>query len=115
VLYKIAADGSAFQSAWSFCQSEQCADGKVPFGDLALGSDGSLFGTTVFGGDADSGAVFALKGAAYSLLGSLCLQQSCNDGNLPQTGVVMDPAGDLFGTTSRGGIAGGGVVFRFTP
>jgi uncharacterized repeat protein (TIGR03803 family) len=30
-------------------------------------------------------------------------------------GLVMDSAGDLFGTTSQGGKYGAGVVFELTP
>ena len=43
------------------------------------------------------------------------------DGANPQSGVIMDAAGNLYGTTSYGGIvnsvcpAGCGVVFKITP
>jgi uncharacterized repeat protein (TIGR03803 family) len=36
---------------------------------------------------------------------------SCADGLAPQSGLLMDASGNLYGTTSSGGTAGQGVVF----
>jgi uncharacterized repeat protein (TIGR03803 family) len=36
-------------------------------------------------------------------------------GDLPNAGLLRDPAGDLYGTTVFGGAAGGGVLFRIAP
>jgi len=35
-----------------------------------------------------------------------------NDGNSPSAGVIRDPAGNLYGTTSGGGAGDRGVVFK---
>ena len=37
------------------------------------------------------------------------------DGAMPQAGLTMDGAGNLYGTTSNGGTAGGGTVFELSP
>ena len=34
------------------------------------------------------------------------------DGSLPEAGVVLDPAGNLYGTTHSGGTELGGVAFE---
>lgn len=36
------------------------------------------------------------------------------DGRQPYAGLVMDRAGNLYGTASNGGVTGGGVVFKMT-
>jgi uncharacterized repeat protein (TIGR03803 family) len=37
------------------------------------------------------------------------------DGGAPLAGLVIDPAGNLYGTTSGGGPSGGGTVFKLSP
>ena len=37
-----------------------------------------------------------------------------NDGNIPNGGLVFDSAGNLYGTTQRGGANNGGTVFELT-
>ncbi len=38
-----------------------------------------------------------------------------NDGLVPETGVVFDTAGNLYGTAPFGGTYGYGIVFKITP
>ena len=35
-----------------------------------------------------------------------------SDGDILQPGVILDKEGDIYGTTSGGGLNGGGVVFE---
>ena len=37
------------------------------------------------------------------------------DGNFPYSGLIIDAAGNLYGTTSGGGIHNNGAVFELTP
>ena len=37
------------------------ADGGVPFGNVVLGLDGAIYGTTLVGGAANAGAVYQLR------------------------------------------------------
>lgn len=46
---------------------------------------------------------------------SFCSQGGCADGREPSAGVVMDAAGNLFGTTLFGGDGGVGVVYELIP
>jgi uncharacterized repeat protein (TIGR03803 family) len=43
---------------------------------------------------------------------AFCQQQNCTDGEFPTGGLLMDDAGDLFGTASQGGSRGHGVAFE---
>jgi uncharacterized repeat protein (TIGR03803 family) len=40
---------------------------------------------------------------------------NANDGSTPNGGLAFDHAGNLYGTTQRGGANGGGIVFELTP
>lgn len=49
------------------------------------------------------------------VLYSFCSQAKCADGDSPSnSGLILDTAGNLYGTTAYGGAYGGGVVFQLT-
>jgi uncharacterized repeat protein (TIGR03803 family) len=111
---------------YSFCRLPNCADGDGPEGGLIIDASGNLYGTTAFGGFTDNacvgscGMVFALTPNASrtawseTVLYRFCAQSGCPDGGNPQPGLVMDAAGNLYGTAG-GGILDNGVVFALTP
>jgi uncharacterized repeat protein (TIGR03803 family) len=88
-------------------------DGSGPNGSLALNAGGTVFGTTVSGGSAEEGVIFRLEQVTgrwvetilHTFLGG-------NDEALPMAGVTFDSSGDLYGTTTLGGFAGGGGVYE---
>src|SRR5208337_2767854 len=77
----------------------------------------NLYATSVGGGDYYSGTVFELThgptGWAASTLYSFGTQGG--DGGDPTAGLVMDKAGNLYGTAPRSGPTQGGTVFELTP
>jgi len=86
-------------------------DGGYPRADLILDSDGNLYGTTSFGGQNDEGTVFKISNAgAESVLHSFA--GAATDGNEPLAGLIMDSAGNLYGTTAVGGANDAGTVFK---
>ena len=92
-------------------------DGYIPEGGLAFDASGNLYGTTFSGGAGNLGAVFELvRGAGgswtESTLYSFCSATGCVDGTNPQGGLVLDKAGNLYGTTTTGGAHGFGTVFE---
>ena len=46
---------------------------------------------------------------------AFCPVKHCADGSEPMGELVMDPAGNLYGTTWSGGAFGDGAVFQFVP
>ena len=52
------------------------------------------------------------KAGAYTVLHAFCSQANCADGAIAHAGVIVDVAGNLYGTTLQGGDHGGGTVFR---
>jgi len=100
-------------------------DGGGPSSGVILDPSGNLYGTTVGGGDAGCfngtcGVVFELtpglggwsESVLYTFTGS-------SDGGNPESGLIFDGAGNLYGTTYSGGTAGcgfgNGVAFELTP
>lgn len=88
------------------------SDGYFPVCALLRDKSGNLYGTTQLGGTSDKGTVFELsrngkEKVLYSFAGG-------DDGAQPVSGVVMDQAGNLYGTTANEGI-GSGTVFKLAP
>jgi len=109
---------------YSFCAQTNCADGARTRASLIMDKRGNLYGTTLIGGRNNNtfrdggGTVFELTpGGRETVLYSFCAQTNCADGALPQAGLIMDKAGNLYGTTVQGGANNflGGVVFQLTP
>jgi uncharacterized repeat protein (TIGR03803 family) len=93
------------------------ADGATPYGSLARDSSGNLYGTTYVGGsgfgEAGYGVVFKLSPAGQQTV--LFTFGIFDDGLSPYSGVVLDSAGNLYGTTSEGGRFRGRVAFKIDP
>lgn len=51
----------------------------------------------------------------YATLHAFCKAANCTDGKNPMGGLLMDAAGNLYGTTQNGGKYGYGLVFKFIP
>jgi uncharacterized repeat protein (TIGR03803 family) len=101
-------------------------DGAYPQAGLVVDKDGDLYGTTYQGGEYEGGVVFELTAGAGGSWNEDVIHQFIGvngDGAYPQAGVVFDNAGNLYGTTTIGGINGGGcgygtgcgTVFALTP
>ena len=93
------------------------SDGSGPgYGDLVFDRAGNLYGTTTAGGAYGQGAVFKLTPSNGSWTESVIYSFSgYADGGTPYAGVILDNAGNLYGTTSAGGEGGNGTVFELTP
>ncbi|MGA8430858.1 MAG: choice-of-anchor tandem repeat GloVer-containing protein [Candidatus Sulfotelmatobacter sp.] len=98
------------------------ADGAQPIGSLILDATGNFYGTTWLGGTTNApncnngcGVVFKLAPSGgkwnFSVLHSF---SGGNDGANPMTALVLDTAGNLYGSTIILGANGGGVVYRLS-
>ncbi len=93
-------------------------DGGSPYAGPVLDSKGNLYGTTVYGGVYNNGAVFELSPGANGQWTETVLHNfnfDGQDGFQPYSGLVMDPSGNLYGTTYVGGVYDLGTVFRVHP
>jgi uncharacterized repeat protein (TIGR03803 family) len=85
-------------------------DGRYPYGGVTRDSAGNLYGTTEVGGATYAGVVYKVDTSGnetvlYNFTGGA-------DGHYPNAGVILDSAGNLYGTTYYGGATGAGVVFE---
>jgi uncharacterized repeat protein (TIGR03803 family) len=85
-------------------------DGGEPYAGLIMDSAGNLYGTTMHGGANGGGTVFKLDAAGTETI-LYSFGANNTDGLQPLTGLVMDRAGNLYGTTYEGGY-GNGTVFK---
>jgi uncharacterized protein YceK len=118
-----------FQDLYKF---KNPRDGYFPYGGVAIGANGTLYGTTLYGGvegcvsDLGCGTVYSLtppasgagqwtKTVLHSFVGG-------GDGSQPISTVLIGPAGVLYGVTGTGGgdtfncgQAGCGVLYELAP
>jgi uncharacterized repeat protein (TIGR03803 family) len=96
-------------------------DGVNPFGKLVMDAAGNLYGTTFYGGRATCGGC----GVVYELIQSAggswtekivhSFGATGTDGANPYAELILDPEGNLYGTTYSGGTLGWGTVFQLKP
>jgi uncharacterized repeat protein (TIGR03803 family) len=108
------------------------SDGRGPSSDLLIDQNGTIYGTTAFGGDLTGvcdnfpggcGTVFRMTSNSDGTWTHTVLYrfQPTDDGQEPLGGLVMDVVGNLYGTTYQGGYystycgSGCGTVFQLAP
>jgi uncharacterized repeat protein (TIGR03803 family) len=120
-IYRFCQQVVCTQNLKEFCVRQNCVDGAHPTAGLIMDGNGILYGTTLDGGASGKGTVFKLlpppaAGGAWTeqVIHSFCALPNCADGANPASGLLMDPSGDLYGTTINGGANGKGTVFVVT-
>jgi uncharacterized repeat protein (TIGR03803 family) len=114
VLAAAATRAQTFTVLYSF---QGTNDGSFPDAPLIMDKVGNLYGTTFRGGTLNTcggcGIVFKLDALGNET--PLHTFTGVSDGTKPAAGLVMDAAGNLYGTASQGGTAGLGTVFKIDP
>jgi uncharacterized repeat protein (TIGR03803 family) len=105
-VFEVAAGSNAITTLASF----DGINGDYPHGGLVLDGSGNLYGTTYDGGASNDGTVFELAAGSGTI--TALASFGGTDGAKPAAGLVMDSAGNLYGTTSAGGASGRGAVFE---
>jgi len=97
---------------FSFSGTGGTRPGRRPQAPLVRGPDGSLYGVTERGGEADQGIVFKVSAdQSFSILAEF---ESAAP-RQPRGGLCLTADGRIFGTTSLGGTADAGTIFELDP
>jgi uncharacterized repeat protein (TIGR03803 family) len=113
VIFELTPSGADFRTIYSFRGQP---DGSFPYGALLFDASGNIYGTTYYGGTNNIGAVYKLSRRPVGEWNENVLYsfQDPPDGNSPISNLVFDGAGNLYGTTSEGGL-GSGTIFKLSP
>lgn len=112
-----AASAAPYKALYSVCSPSPCANPQ-PL-DAVADASGTVYGVTHYGGEEGVGTLFALVPNArktkwkYKLVQSFCQGDGC-DGSFPNGGLIVDVAGNVYGTTMLGGAHGQGIFYRFS-
>ena len=100
------------KAIYGFLGGDVYLDGASPSASLTL-LKGKLYGTTLYGGNNDSGTIFEVsKSGRESVVHDF--QGSPADGAFPY-GPLIVVNGMLYGTTANGGVNNDGTVFALAP
>src|SRR5215475_406450 len=117
MVFEIAKTASGYAAPTTLA-SFNGSNGAQPSGPLIMDAAGNLLGTTAFGGayggDSGYGTVFEIAKTASGYADTPTTLVSFNgfDGGIPETGLIMDAAGNLFGAADWNGEYGDGTVFE---
>jgi uncharacterized repeat protein (TIGR03803 family) len=135
VLFEITS-GGGYSVLWNFSGADGPGgvdDGADPMSGLIMDKQGNIYGTTALGGTSADfadlvngvGTVFELSppgvgGGSWNEQVLWNFQNNGTDGFSPMAGVVIDPNGNIYGTTEYGGLYSdepyfGGTAFKLTP
>jgi len=116
------------ETLYNFCLEGSCIQSLFP-SSLIQGRDGSLYGTTQYGGNGafctatgGCGEVYKITPQGeFTMLHAFCSEANCTDGVRPYAALVQGSDGDFYGTTDEGGDGavcespgGCGTIFRIT-
>jgi uncharacterized repeat protein (TIGR03803 family) len=91
-------------------------DGKNPVVGLVRDPAGNLYGTAPAGGASNAGVIFEMTPGSEGWTESVIYTFTGGaDGSQPYAGLILDQAGNLYGTTSQGGSTNNGVAFKLAP
>lgn len=104
-VYKLTSAG-VFTTLYSF---DGTTHGGQPRDPLVQGTDGNLYGTTIYGGQNSIGTVFKITTA-----GKLTVLYSFASEGYPDSPLIQGTDGNLYGTVEAYGAFGGGAAFKIT-
>lgn len=106
---------------YSILHSFHGRDGSQPVAAVVADKSGNFYGTTLLGGDLNlcgnrgCGTVFKIDSAGSQSLLHVFTGKTHGDGAAPQSALVLDKEGNLYGTTYIGGEHNVGTVFKLAP
>jgi len=111
--------GGAFEltpsnGSWGFNALQTFFGERGPYDTPTLDAAGNVYGTSSKTGMYGDGEVFKLTPSNGGWIYTSVSFDGSN-GSIPVGGVVLDPAGNIYGTAEIGGSGGYGTVWEITP
>ena len=110
------------QQPWQFTRLYSFsggADGQEPNDGLLEDASGDLLGVTTGGGTAGYGTIFILTPSTTDPTGytktTLYSFSGGTDGSRPNYGLTAGSTGNFYGTTTTGGTANAGTIYKLSP
>lgn len=118
-VYKLSKSGNGWASSVLHSFVGSPADGQSPEGAVIFDKNGNMLGTTFSGGAFGYGTVFQLTPTLQNDWSeSILFNFNYDDQAYPNSGLVSDASGNLYGTSSGNGdgaSGNGGTVFELSP
>jgi uncharacterized repeat protein (TIGR03803 family) len=99
---------------WKVQILEAWSKGVGPEAGVVLDEAGNIYGTTTYGGPGE-GTVFELVANGDGYQQKVLWDFNGTDGSEPIASLILDNAGNLYGTTAVGGSIGFGTIFEVVP
>jgi uncharacterized repeat protein (TIGR03803 family) len=111
-IFELASGSSVITTLAGFNATDpiDAIDPQLPSGGMVVDANGNLFGTTQRGGTSHFGTVFELAHGTDAI--TTLFSFTGGNGAHPEGGLIMDSAGNLYGTTTAGGANNDGTVFE---
>jgi uncharacterized repeat protein (TIGR03803 family) len=105
-VFKVAAGTNTLSTVATF----NGTNGATPVSSLVFDGAGNLYGTTEDGGTSNDGTVFEIPAGTTTV--NTLVNFNVANGDAPFSGLIVDAAGNLFGTTDGGPGGDFGMVFE---
>jgi uncharacterized repeat protein (TIGR03803 family) len=117
VVYKLSHDATGQWKEKVLHTFTDNPDGFGPVAGLTIDAAGNLYGTTAYGGTQGKGTVYELSPNSDGSWTESVLHSfgGSPDADFPGDEVILDSAGNLYGTTFAGGDFNAGAVFELSP
>jgi len=115
-LSPIAGGGWSETTLYSFGEKKGSEEAYGPQANLVFDNAGNLYGARSTQGADGDGMIFKLSpsgSGGWTETGIVSFNSK--NGNYPESALIMDSAGNLYGTTDWGGEYGEGTVFELSP
>src|SRR5690242_2169059 len=98
------------QTNFTILKAMSTNNSVAPWGPVALGNDGYLYGATIGGGISNAGTIFRLRpnGIGFAILYNFASSNAAT----AYGGLTFGTNGALYGTTYSGGDSNFGTVYR---
>jgi uncharacterized repeat protein (TIGR03803 family) len=115
-VFELTPSGSGWTESFPYFFTFTSGNGAFPFAGLIFDNAGNLYGAAAHGGPGGGGTVFELSPSGSGWNFNLLYGLPGNPDNPgPEGTLLMDSAGNLYGTTLKQGAHGLGNVFKLTP